>query len=188
MRGSCMSIIQSNKELQTQTATDGRDPDKIKERWLGNGRCICQVKGKPMAAPCHRGADLEDVQKLSIAMWSCPAEERAVLMSSLYASAAGTPAQHIDGEPKRTRVDWYVGHHRVCKRNLAHLLRMSPDTINDLCGLAPPGGKLAASRGCPELRQKPGPKQTGPKTRSVDSFFTELWDGAGPSQKPPVTL
>jgi hypothetical protein len=186
LRGSTQSTIQANKELQTQMARDGRNGDKIQERWSSRGRCSCTSKGKKLDPPCHRHVALSDVVELSRTLWSITSDERAVLLSSLYSDAAGTPQRHVDGELKRTRVNWYIGTHKVCRTSFAFLVHMSPDTINAMCGLLLPVTSKLATRykQHPELRGKRGPKLPGFQTACIDRFFEQTWESAGVTQYP----
>ena len=51
------------------------------------------------------------------------------------------------------------------------MMHMGTDTVYELCGLRGHAPRM--------LKQKRGPKMTGAKSESVDTFFMELWCSAG---------
>ena len=154
---------------------EGRDPELVRARWEGDGRCECTAKkllpcGSP-GLPCHkvRGLPYETLLAFCQDFWSLSMTEQWTLVRLAHGDALKDNGR--EEKNVATRMPWYIGATRICFANFCHLLHKGRDTIRVWLNTSVEVGMaLAPTQG--------RPLDSSPQSEICDYFWMELYNSA----------
>ena len=65
-------------------AERAKDPKAVKERYSGNGRCVCATHKAKKAPPCHRRVPVALIVQLCTALVGMSTEEKGFIFHHMY--------------------------------------------------------------------------------------------------------
>ena len=153
-----------------------KDPKAIKERYSGNGRCVCAKHKAQKAPPCHRRVPLALILQLCCALAGMSTEEKGFIFYQMYNASGEDEESQRSTESRCSRKSWCIGEHKMCFTNFCWMLFCSPATVREFVTIeAGSDGKRISKRHKGSLKPQ-RPRQQGIQ---VDFFFQEYYQSAG---------
>ena len=160
----------------SKKAERAKDPKAIKERYSGNGRCVCTKHRAQKAPPCHRRVPLALIIQLCSSLVGMSTEEKGFIFHQMYNASEEDEESRRAAELRCSRKSWCIGEHKMCFTNFCHMLFCSPATVREFVTIE------AGSDGKRMSKRSKCSRQTGrPRTQGqqVDFFFQEYYQSAG---------
>ena len=148
-----------------------KDPKAIKERYSGNGRCVCAKHKAQKAPPCHRRVPLALILQLCNALAGMSTEEKGFIFHDMYNKGGDDEESRRSTESRCSRRSWYIGEHEMCFTNFCYMPFYSPATVREFVTIeAGPDGKRISKRHKGSLKPE---RPRGQQGMQVDFFFQE---------------
>ena len=139
----------------------GADPNQVRARLRGEGRCVCTTG----TIPCHRDLPLKDLQSFCTAWHNMSNEEKWLMTHTMYHNLT----DNTGAEKKVGKIAWSVQGTRLCFPNFCHTIHVGPMTIRNYIN-----EKQSEAVPMPRGR-RPGDR---PQGELCDFFFMELYNSA----------
>ena len=144
-------------------------PKAIKERYSGNGRCVCAMHQAQKAPPCHRRVPLALILQLCCALAGMSTQEKGFIFYQMYTASGEDEGSQRSTESRCSKRSWCIGEHKMCFTNVCSMLFISPATVREFVTMeAGSDGERLSQRHKGRLKPQGRPRQQGIQ---VDFFF-----------------